>query len=465
MKLGTKKGTDSAALENDLDTDDIRGLVWRLAFPSMLAQFVSVFYSIVDRMYIGNIPEIGEVALAGVGICGPIVTLISSVAFLVGIGGAPLLSIRLGAKDERAASQILANCFLMLTVLSVLLTVGSMAVREKLLWWFGAGETTFPYAMEYITWYLTGTVFALLTTGLNQFIICQGFAKIGMKSVVIGAVSNIILDPVFIFVLQMGVKGAAIATVISQLASCLFVLGFLLGRRVPIRITFGGYDWKVMKRVMKVGVTPFIIIAMDNVLIISLNAVIQRYGGPAEGDMLLTCNTILQSFMLIVTMPLGGITLGTQTILGYNYGAKRPDRIWKAQKHIVALCLMFTTTMFLAAQLVPELFVRIFTQNDAYIDMTVKAIRIYTLGVIPLAVQYEIVDGFTGMGISSAAMALSMWRKLVYLGGVFLLPEIAGIHSVFYTEPISDVVATVCSVVVYLLLFKRIIGDPGKVAA
>lgn len=452
-------------LENDLDTDDIKGLVWRLAFPSMLAQFVSVLYSIVDRMYIGNIPEIGEVALAGVGICGPIVTLISSFAFLVGIGGAPLMSIRMGEKNDRAASQILANCFMMLTVMSLLLTVGSMAVREKLLWWFGAGETTFPYAMEYITWYLAGTVFALLTTGLNQFIICQGFAKIGMKSVMIGAVSNIILDPVFIFAFHMGVRGAAIATVLSQMASCAFVLGFLFSKRVPIRITFQGYDWGVMKRVMKVGMTPFIIIAMDNVLTISLNAVIQHYGGPAEGDMLLTCNTILQSFMLIVTMPLGGITLGTQTILGYNYGAKRPDRIWKAEKHIAGLGLMFTTAMFLAAQLGPELFVRIFTQNEIYIDMTVKAIRIYTLGVIPLAIQYTIVDGFTGMGISTAAMSLSMWRKFVYLGGVFLLPRMSGIANVFYTEPISDIAATLVSAVVYLLLFKRMIGDPRQVSA
>lgn len=452
-------------LENNLDTDDIRGLVWRLALPSMLAQFVSVFYSIVDRMYIGNIPEIGEVALAGVGICGPIVTLISSFAFLVGIGGAPLMSIRMGQKDERAASQILANCFLMLAVMSLVLTVGSMVIREKLLWWFGAGENTFPYARDYITLYLLGTVFALMTTGLNQFIICQGFAKVGMKAVILGAVSNIILDPVFIFVFDMGVSGAAIATVLSQLASCIFVLKFLFGKRAPIRITFHGYDWSVMRRVMMVGMSPFIIIAMDNVLIISLNTVIQQYGGPAEGDKLLACATILQSFMLIVTMPLGGITTGTQTILGYNYGAKRPDRIWKAEKHIAGLSLAFTTVMFAAAQLVPELFVRIFTQNEEYVSLTVWAIRIYTLGVIPLAVQYTIVDGMTGMGIARVAMSLSMWRKFVFLAGVFLIPRRWDIVNVFYTEPVSDVIATIVSVIVYVMVFKRVVGDPRQVAA
>ena len=194
-------------MENNLDTDQIRSLVWRLAFPSMLAQFVSVFYSIVDRMYIGNIPEIGDMALAGVGICGPIVTMISSVASWVGIGGAPLLSIRLGQKNEKKAREILANCFLLLVVMSLAITALAFLTKDRLLVWFGASEAIFPYADEYITVYLLGTVFALLTTGMNQFIICQGFAKVGMKSVLLGAVCNIVLDPVFIFVLDMGVAG------------------------------------------------------------------------------------------------------------------------------------------------------------------------------------------------------------------------------------------------------------------
>lgn len=448
-------------LENNLDTDDIRGLVWRLAIPSMLAQFVSVFYSIVDRMYIGNIPEIGEAALAGVGVCGPIVTLVSSFAFLVGVGGAPLMSIRLGEKNERAASQILANCFLMLSILSVILTAVSLILKDRLLWWFGAGEGTFLYARQYITIYLMGTVFALMTTGMNQFIICQGFAKVGMKSVILGAVTNIVLDPVFIFGLDMGVQGAAVATVISQMASCAYALAFLFGKRVPIKITFRGYDWRIMRRVAFIGMSPFIIIFMDNVLVISLNTMIQRMGGPGQGDMLLTCTTIVQSFMLMVTMPLGGITGGTQTVLGYNYGAKRPDRIWKAEKWIGGLSLLFTTIMFLIAQLIPELFVRLFTQNQEYVNLSVWAIRIYTMGVIPLAVQYTIVDGFTGMGISPVAMGLSTWRKLVFLSGVFLIPKYFGITNVFYTEPLSDFLGTLVSVVTFFLLFRRIVGDPS----
>lgn len=443
-------------MENNLDTDKIKELVWRLAFPSMLAQFVSVFYSIVDRMYIGNIKEIGDLALAGVGVCGPIVTMISSVAFWVGIGGAPLLSIRLGQKNEKNAEEILANCFLLLTAMSVGITILSLAIKDSLLNWFGAGGAVFPYADDYITICLMGTVFALLSTGMNQFIICQGFAKVGMKSVLIGAILNIILDPVFIFGFHMGVSGAALATVISQMASCIYVLRFLFSRRPMIRITFGGYQIKVMGRVLLLGLTPFLIIAFDNILIISLNATIQKYGGAARGDMLLTCNTILQSFMLIVTMPLSGITGGTQTILGYNYGARRPDRIKKAQKHIFILGLVFTTIMFGIAQSLPRYFTMIFTRDPQYIDMTVRAIRIYSLMIIPLTVQYTVVDGFTGMGIAGVAISLSTFRKLIYFSGVFLIPLWFDITNIFYTEPISDLVAAVASGIVYLLLIKKI---------
>lgn len=443
-------------VENNLDTDHIRELVWRLAFPSMLAQFVSVFYSIVDRMYIGNIAGTGEISLAGVGICGPVVTLISSVAFLVGVGGSPLMSIRMGEKNERAARQILGNCFLLLTVLSVVITAAALLLKDKLLMWFGASAATYPYANAYITIYLLGTVFALLTTGMNQFIICQGFAKTGMKSVLLGAVLNIILDPVFIFVLDMGVEGAALATVISQIFSCFYVLRFLFGDKPMVKITFGGYDLQLMKHIMTVGLSPFLIIAFDNILIISLNTVIQRYGGEGQGDMLLTCMTIVQSFMLMVTMPLGGITSGTQTILGYNYGAGRPDRIKKAQLHIGAMGFVFTAVMFLLANTASQLFVRIFTQKEAYVDLSVWAIRIYTMGIIPLALQYTVVDGFTGMGIAPLAITLSMFRKVLFLAGAVLIPAWFGIENIFYTEPISDLVSAVVSVTVYILVIDKV---------
>lgn len=367
------------------------------------------------------------------------------------------MSIRMGEKNHRAASQILANCFLLLTVLAAVITVFSLMIKDKLLMWFGASEATFSYANEYITICLLGTVFALLATGMNQFIICQGFAKVGMKSVILGAVCNIVLDPVFMFVFGLGVRGAAIATVLSQMASCTYVLRFLFGDKPPIRITFGHYDWQIMRRVLLLGLSPFLIIAFDNVLIIALNMIIQRYGGESQGDKLLTCMTIVQSFMLMVTMPLGGITGGTQTILGYNFGAGRPDRIKKAAGHIAGLALIFTTMMFILAHTVPQYFVRIFIRNEAYVDLTVWAIKVYTMGIIPLALQYTVVDGFVGMGAAKVAISLSMFRKAVFLVGAALIPIWFGVEQIFYIEPVSDFVSVVVSLTVTFLVFNRVV--------
>ena len=299
---------------NHLGTDPIGKLVPRIAFPSMLAQFVSVLYSIVDRMYIGHIASVGDLALAGVGVCGPILTMIGAFSSLIGVGGAPLLGIRLGEKNEKEASRILANAFLMLVSLSLVLTAAALFFTRPMLMAFGASTVTYPYARAYFMIYVSGSVFALLSTGLNQFVICQGFASEGMKSVLLGAVLNLLLDPVFIFVLHLGVRGAAIATVLSQIASCLYVLHILFGKTIPIRITFGGYSFAIMKRILTVGFTPFLIIAIDNVMIIAMNAVLQRYAPAGQGDSFITCATIVQSFMLIITMPLGGISGGTQSI-------------------------------------------------------------------------------------------------------------------------------------------------------
>ena len=440
-----------------LDSDDLRGLVFGLALPSMTAQFVSVLYSIVDRMYIGNIPVIGETALAGVGICGPIVTMIAALASMVGIGGGPLVSIRLGAGREEEAQKILSNCFSFLTCIAVLATLFAYPLKDQLLRWFGASETIFPYADQYMSVYLAGTLFALLSVGMNQFIICQGYSRTAMYAVLIGAASNIILDPVFIFVLKMNVAGAALATVLSQFFSCVFVLRFLFSKKSRLRIQLRRMEAKIIKNVFLVGLTPFLIIAFDNVILIALNAMITKYGGGARGDMLLTCNTILQSFMLIITMPLGGITGGTQTILGFNYGARRPDKIRRAQKWILLLSLLFCTALFLIAQLIPQYFIYIFTRDPEYVSVTKDIIRVYTRGVIFLAVQYTIVDGFTGMGVYKYAFVLSAWRKLLYFGCVFLIPLFWNVSEIFYCEPVSDIIAPVFSALLYLTLGRKML--------
>lgn len=453
-----KKGVESMAVENDLGKDKISRLVWRIAIPSMLGQFVSVLYSIVDRMYIGNIPKVGDIALAGVGVRGPVVTLVGSVAFLVGVGGAPLVSIRMGEGNLREAKRVLANCFLMLCVFAAVLIAVILPLREPMLRLFGASDATYPYAEAYFTAYLCGTFFALAATGLNQFVICQGFAKVGMISVVLGAALNIILDPVFIFVLNMGVRGAAIATVISQAASAAYVVLFLFGKRVMVPITFGGYDFRIMGRVLVMGFTPFLIVAIDNVMIIAMNAILQRSGG-AEGDMLVTCNTIVQSFMLVVTMPLGGISGGTQGILGYNYGARQVDRVRQAQKYIVGLCVGYTAILFVLARVAGPLFVGLFTQEPTLAEEAFRAIKICTLAIIPLGVQYELVDGFTGMGQVRVSLPLSFWRKLVYFVAIFLLPAIFGARAAFYAEPLSDVLGPLVTVVVYFLSIGKILQE------
>lgn len=452
------------AVENDLGRDSIGKLVWRIAIPSMLAQFVSVLYSIVDRMYVGNIADVGGLALAGVGICGPVVTMIGSIASLVGLGGAPIMGIALGAENHAYAKRILANAFLLLGLFSAAVTLLLFPLQEPMLRLFGASSVTYPYAKAYFSIYLCGTFFALMAAGMNQFIICQGYAVAGMKSVIIGAVFNIILDPVFIFGLNLGVRGAALATILSQAASAAYVLCFLFGRRTGVRITFGGYDLRVMGRILLLGFTPFLIIAVDNVMIITMNALLQRHGG-TQGDMLVTCNAIVQSFMLVITMPLGGISGGTQSILSYNYGAGQPQRVLKAQQYIAALCMGFAALMFLLARVAGPGFVSLFTEHSAVADSACRAIRITTLSIIPLGLQYAIVDGFTAMGQVQFSLPLSFWRKAVYFTAIFLLPPAFGAEAAFYAEPISDLIGPCTSLVIYLFAIRKVLAGGQATAS
>lgn len=449
-------------VENDLGKDKVSRLVWRIAIPSMLAQFVSVFYSIVDRIFVGNIPEVGNLALAGVGVCGPILTMIGSFAFLIGTGGTPLMGMRMGEGNMEQAKRIMANAFVMLIGLAAILTVAMLAVREPMLNMFGASGETYAYAEAYFKVYICGTIFALLSTGMNQFIICQGFAKVGMISVMVGAVLNIILDPICIFVFDMGVAGAALATVISQAASAAFVLCFLFGKNTTIRITFGGYKIRTMLKILKIGMTPFLIIGFDNVMIIAMNSLLQKYGGASQGDMLITCNTIVQSFMLMMTMPLGGISGGTQGILSYNFGAGNSERVRSAEKNIMFLCAAYTTIMFIIARTLDHNFVALFTDDLLIMEEACRAIRICTMAAPLLGIQYAIVDGFTGMGQVQVSLPLSAFRKIVYFVSIFALPVMGGAKVIFYAEPISDIVGPIVSILVFGIVFKKILSKREK---
>ena len=443
---------------NDLGRDEIGKLVLRIALPSMLAQFVSVLYSIVDRMYIGHIPGEGDAALAGVGVCGPVVTMAGSVAFLIAVGGAPLMSMRMGEGREDEAARILSTCARMLVAAAVLLMALVLPLRGPMLRLFGASEATYPCAEAYFTVYMCGTLFALLASGLNQFIIAQGFARTGMLLVMLGAALNLLLDPVFIFLLGWGVRGAAAATVLSQLVSAAGALWFLTRGQAALRLTRQPFCAQIAKKVLRLGFAPFSIIAVDNAMIIAMNAVLQRYGGAAQGDMLVTCATIAQSFMLVVTMPLGGITSGTETILAFNYGALRVDRVREGQRRIFSLCVLYTAVMFVLARLAGPLFVRLFTQDAQQAALSFWAIRVCTLAVIPLGVQYEVVDGFTALGQVRLAFALSFFRKLVYFIALFALPALLGARAAFYAEPVSDVIGPAVSICVHRIMMNRVLS-------
>ena len=422
----------------DLGRTPMRLLVLQLALPSMAAQFVNVLYSIIDRMYIGHIAKDGALALAGAGVCGPIVTFLTSFGTLVGIGGSITMGIRLGEKNEKKARQVLSNSFLMLCIFSLILTVTFLLLKNPLLMIFGASETTFSYANTYLTIYTAGTFFALMSTGLNYFINCQGFPLIGMATVFIGAAANILLDPVFIFWLHMGIAGAAIATVISQFLSCAFAMLYLFGKnpgkKVPVKITFGQYSFSVMKRIVALGFSPFLILATDS---------------------LITCATITQSYMLLITSPMIGISGGTQAILSYNYGAKEILRVKSAEKNILGVMLFFTVTMFVLSQFIPQWFVCLFTSDPAYKELSVRAIHIYTLMIIPLSFQYVFVDGLTALERPKTGLALSIFRKCLFVLSAVLLPRFFGAQSAFFAEPVSDGISSVISSVVFLLIIER----------
>lgn len=441
--------------ENLLGTQPVGRLVLKLALPAMLAQFVNILYSVVDRVYVGHIAEVGDMALAGVGVCGPIVTMIGAFAAWVGFGGGPLVSIRMGRRDMEGARQVAASSFWLLLFLAAAVTVPALLLRRPILFAFGASEQLYSYAADYFTVYVAGTVFALLSLGLNQLIMSQGFAGVGMRSVMLGAAVNIVLDPILIFACGLGVRGAALATVLSQACSCVYTLRFLFGKRAYVGIQPRLWSWGWARRILQVGLSPALIIALDNVLLIAVNVMLRKYGG-ADGDMLIACAAIMQSFMLIVTMPLGGITAGTQAILGYNYGAGYTRRVLHAERYIMLLSLAFVALMFVIAQVYPASFARIFTENPVHVNNAAWMIRTYTLCICGLCTQYPFVDGLTGMGLVKWGLFFSLLRKTVFLTGVFVLPAVFSVKALFYAEPLSDAVAFFAALGGYLFLLPRL---------
>ena len=440
----------------DLGSSRVLPTVLKLVIPAMIAQFINVLYSIVDRIYVGNIEGIGDTALAAVGVCAPLTTFISSFAFLIGTGGAPLFAMALGEKKEDSARKILTNALYALITVAAAVTALTFAFARPLLYTFGASETTFSYAKSYLLIYAAGAVFSVTAVGLNQYIVAQGYAGVGMATTLIGAAANIALDPVFIFVFHMDTAGAAIATVLSQFLSFLFVVIFLRRKNTFIRLKAGKADFRLIGRIVRFGISPFLIIATDSVIIIATNAVLQARGG-ASGDAWITVSTVVQALFSLITMPLAGISTGSQPVLSYNYGAKNASNIRRAEKYILCMCLLFTTCMTVLALLLARPFVSLFTSTPDIAEKSVWGIRVFMIGVIPLSFQYAFVDGLTGLGQPQYAVVLSMVRKLViFLGCTFLFPLFWGVQAVFYAEPVADISAAVLSTAVFLCVFPKI---------
>lgn len=447
---------------NDFGKDSIPVLVLKTSIPFMFAQFVNVLYSIVDRIYVGNIPVIGADALAGVGVCAPIVTLLSSFGTLFGIGGSVLFSVRLGAGDEKGARKIQANSFTMMMIVSVTLTILFLLTKSYLLNWFGASEVTFSYADTYMTIYTAGTFFALLSMGMNYFITAQGFPLLGMMTTLIGAVVNIVLDPVFIFLMDMGVAGAAVATVIAQMSSCTFVLLTLRRKKMQVPLGVVKPELTVGKQIVKIGFSPFLIFATDSIIIIALNAVLQHYGGKEYGDTLVTAATIVQSYMLLITSPMLGITGGSQPLISFNYGANKPDRIRKTFFWVLMLCVCFTSVMFLISRVAPQYFVRIFTDNPEYENLAIWGIKAFTLMIVPLSFQYVIVDGLTALGMTKISLGMSLFRKSLYFAATCILPLWFAAKNAFYAEPVADGTSACLSCIIFFFIYRKYLRGEGR---
>ena len=428
--------------EVDLGKEPVGHLLFILAVPAITSQVVNALYNMVDRMYIGHIPEVGSAALTGVGVCFPIIMIISAFAYLFGMGGAPRASIFMGKKDNDTAEKILGNCTTSLMIIAVLLTVLVLIFQEPLLYLFGASENTIGYAMDYMTIYAIGTIFVQLTLGLNAFISAQGFSKISMLTVVIGAVTNIVLDPIFIFGLNMGVQGAAVATVMSQALSAIWAFWFLSGKKTILKLKRENLkiNFHILLPCIALGVAPFAMQATESVLVLCFNSSLLKYGG----DLAVGAMTILSSVMQFAMLPLQGLTQGGQPIISYNYGAKQGDRVQKAFKLQTISCFSYSSILWLLIMIFPSLFVAIFTSDPQLTEITIWALRIYMAGVLLMGIQISCQQTFIAFGNSKKSAFLAVFRKiLVLIPLIYILPMFISdqVFAVFLAEPIADTIA------------------------
>lgn len=443
----------------DLGKGSVGKILLRLALPAIVAQLVNVLYNIVDRIFIGRMPS-GDIAIAGVGIAFPIIMLVSAFSALIGMGGAPLAAIKMGEGDNTAAEKIMGNSFSMLLILGTILTILFMIFKEPILWAFGASEATINFALDYLNLYLVGTIFVQIALGMNTFIYTQGFAKIGMATVITGAVINIILDSIFIFVFDMGVKGAALATIIAQVVSALWVFHFLIGNKSIIKIKrkYLVPDLNIVLSIIALGVSPFIMHSTESIVLIVLNNKVQVYGG----DLAVGAMTIMSSIMQIVTLPIIGLSQGAQPIISYNYGAGNLHRVKKTFKILFINCITYTIIMWGLLMLFPKVFVSIFNNKSELLQITSMSIRIFFSGILLFGAQIACQQTFLALGQAKISLIMALLRKVVLLIPlIFILPIFFEdkLKAVLLAEPIADVLAAITTSICFYIFYKRNLVD------
>ena len=449
--------------KQNLGEDPVGPLLLKLAIPTIIAQIVNLLYNLVDRIYIGHIPEVGDMALTGLGLCFPVIMMITAFSSLIGAGGAPRAAIYMGKGDMDSAEQILGNCTAMLFGLSIALTVLLESGGPAILRLFGASDNTFPYAISYMRIYVFGTICVMTTLGLNMFVTTQGFSKISMMTVLIGAVLNIILDPIFIFVLGMGVQGAALATILSQGVSALWVLRFLTGKktRLKIRPVKMRVRRKVILPVLALGVAPFIMNLTESLLNVAFNSSLAKFGGDAAVGAM----TIRSSIMQLQFLPVQGLGQGAQPLISFNYGAGKIDRVKKTFRILLVSSLVYTLIFWLMVELFPGIFVRLFNNNSpTLISLTKWALRIYMGASGLFGIQMAVQQTFMALGQAKLSLLIACLRKVILLIPlIYILPFFFAdkVFAVFLAEPVADLLSVVTAGTLFTLNINKILAKPA----
>ena len=446
-----------------LGTAPVGKLLFRMAMPAVAAQIINLLYNLVDRMYIGHIQPIetvGKLALTGVGVCLPIIMVISAFAALVSVGGASRASISLGKRDQAGAEAIMGSCFALMVVVSAVLTLVVQLFAKDLLLLFGASENTVGYALRYIRIYSLGTIFVQLTLGMNAFITAQGFSRTSMVTTLVGAVCNIILDPIFIFALDMGVSGAALATILSQALSMTCILVFLTGKKATIRLRRSQIRlrWKVVLPCVALGLAPFVMQATESLIAVCFNSSLYRYGG----DLAVGAMTILTSVMQFSMMPLHGLTQGAQPITSYNYGARNAQRVRQTFRLLLTCCVTYSAVFWCLVQMFPTVFVQIFNSEPELVAFTARALRIYMAVTCIFGAQIACQQTFIALGNAKSALFLALLRKVILLIPlIYILPMLMAdkTTAVFLAEPVADLLAVITTVTMFTRQFRKTMAE------